>query len=370
MNPIKIGFILLSNSERPQPSTRIAALNMFPFLRAENFEPHIVFQPENGTETPDVSHLAPRLIAEKFKIVVFQKVHGPSVERLARDLSDAGIKTVYSVCDLIKVGMAEATDSTVVISEYLKSLYPQSLHSKINTVHDGIEALEVRKTDWSAHSGSRRSPLRAVLVTSASLDRLPQIGVPPDWLQVTILGRYPESNQILQRVREAKRNLECKQSFKDRVAYLKFLGTNRIRCIAWSQTKAYELMQQADIGIIPIETSPEHLPGTPPPHWKVKSENRLTMKMCIGLPVIATPIPAYEPIINHGNNGFLARSPKEWDRFLGALRDPDFRRSVGERARESVCDAYSMAEQARRLTCVFKALVPSSVPQSYANHDQ
>ena len=30
--PIKVGFVLLSNSRNPLPSTRIAGLNMFPFL--------------------------------------------------------------------------------------------------------------------------------------------------------------------------------------------------------------------------------------------------------------------------------------------------------------------------------------------------
>src|SRR5437870_4093220 len=34
MTPVKIGFVLLSNSRNPLPSTRIAALNMVPFLRA------------------------------------------------------------------------------------------------------------------------------------------------------------------------------------------------------------------------------------------------------------------------------------------------------------------------------------------------
>ena len=57
MTPVKIGFVLLSNSQHPIPSTRIAVLNMLPFLRAANFDPHIVFEPEYGTENPDVTDL-------------------------------------------------------------------------------------------------------------------------------------------------------------------------------------------------------------------------------------------------------------------------------------------------------------------------
>ena len=74
MKPLKIGFILLSNSRRPIPSTRITVLNMFPFLRAAWCDPRIVYEPENADETPEISHLATHLITEKFDLVYFQKV--------------------------------------------------------------------------------------------------------------------------------------------------------------------------------------------------------------------------------------------------------------------------------------------------------
>ena len=71
---LKIGFVLLSNSSKPAPSTRIAALNMFPFLRQANFEPEVVFEPPAPCETPDLSSLFPGLVEAKLDIVVFQKV--------------------------------------------------------------------------------------------------------------------------------------------------------------------------------------------------------------------------------------------------------------------------------------------------------
>src|SRR4051812_21128298 len=61
MTPVKIGFVLLSSSREPLPSTRIAVLNMIPFLRQARFEPHIVYEPESGTEQPELSGLARRL---------------------------------------------------------------------------------------------------------------------------------------------------------------------------------------------------------------------------------------------------------------------------------------------------------------------
>src|SRR3954451_9345221 len=90
-NPVKIGFVLLSSSRDPLPSTRIAVLNMLPFLRQAGFDPHIVYEPESGTEHPQLSGLARRLADQGFRVVFFQKVCGPSVEALARELRALGI---------------------------------------------------------------------------------------------------------------------------------------------------------------------------------------------------------------------------------------------------------------------------------------
>lgn len=364
MTPFKIGFVLLSNTLHPMPSTRIVVLNMLPFLRSANFDPQIVFEPAESTETPDVSGVASRILSEGFHIVFFQKVHGPRVIELVHQLSAAGVKTVYSVCDLVNVEMAAATDLTIVVTDYLKSLYPQDLQPKIRVVHDGIEHPEVCKSDWGQHRGTRNRPLRAVLVTSASLDHLPVLGMPPKWLEVTVMGRYPEPDHFFQRLREMRWKLLSLRDTRKRIAYIKFLANQRIRCQAWDQAGVYQAMQQADIGIIPITTCPDHEAGQMPPGWKVKSENRLTMKMCVGLPVIATSIPAYEPVIKQGNNGFLACSQAEWLEYLDALRDPKFRETVGTQARESVLKRYSMHEQGRCLIDILCKLMDQGVSVS------
>jgi glycosyltransferase involved in cell wall biosynthesis len=80
------------------------------------------------------------------------------------------------------------------------------------------------------------------------------------------------------------------------------------------------------------------------------------MKMAVGLPVIATPIPAYEPVMEHGRAGFFARSRDDWMTYLEALRDPVHRRRIGQQARESVLARYSREEQARRLIEVLHEL--------------
>lgn len=353
-DPIKIGFVLLSNSQSPIPSTRIAVLNMFPFLRATQFDPHIVFEPTQSTETPDMSGLARKLKTEGFRIVYFQKVHGDSVVTLARDLRLVGIKTVFGVCDVVEPAMVDATDATITVTDHLKSLYPRALQAKISMVHDGIERPLSHKTDWGQHGGSRARPLHAVLVTSVGLDRLPVLLNPPSWLQVTIVGRYPAANQRLQRLREARWQLVGQTNPRAQLRFLRFLANPRIKREAWDANGVYDAMLQADIGIIPIETDPSQgALGS----WQLKSENRLTLKMAVGLPVIATPIPAYEPVVQQGRNAFLAQNQAEWLNCLSALRDPALRRSMGQQARQTALAEYSMERQAEKLLAVLGTLI-------------
>lgn len=352
MNTIKIGFVLLSNTKHAAPSTRIAVLNMLPLLRKAGFDPHIVFQPMPGADSkaPDVTGVVQKVLAEGIRIVLIQKVRGPSVLALARQLSAAGVKTVYQVCDLVDPQMAAATDLTTTTTEYLKALYPPELQDRIRVVHDGIEHEEARKTDWSKHRSTRWRPLRAVLVTSLSLDALPVLSNPPEWLSVTVVGRYSPGGVSLRRLREIRWKFSSINDSAERLAYLRFVAHPRIRLVGWDPVSVYEHMKGADIGIIPVDTSLDIDPElNQPSFWQVKSENRLTMKMCIGLPVIATPIPSYEVLIDQGRNGFLANSLDEWMDGLNTLRDPTVRRDIGERARATVVSRFSMDEQARLL---------------------
>jgi glycosyltransferase involved in cell wall biosynthesis len=348
---IKIGFVLLSNSQRALPSTRVSVLNMWPFLKAAGFDPHIVFEPEQATERPDLSRLdGNKLASEGYQIVYFQKAGGPGVEAAARRLSSAGIRTVYGVCDRVDVGMAEVTDMTIAVTSFLKNLYPERLQTKVHVVPDGIENPAIHKLDWGDHRGSAAKPLRAVLVTSDSLSTLPVIETPPKWLEVTIVGAYPDGLNHVRRTLEAARHAE-------RARRLRFVFSRRIRCVPWDQVSVYQQLQHADIGIIPVDPE-EGRPGATPV-WKTKSENRLTLKMSVGLPVIASPVPSYESVIDHGINGFLADSRSEWMKCLEALRDPGLRRDMGQRARECVSERFSKDTQAARLVRVLRRLVTS-----------
>jgi glycosyltransferase involved in cell wall biosynthesis len=128
--------------------------------------------------------------------------------------------------------------------------------------------------------------------------------------------------------------------------------SQRIRRMPWHPGRVYEFMEAADVGIIPVEPSLD-AHDEPVPTWQVKSENRLTMRMSVGLPVVASPVPAYAPVIEPVRvNGYIARTRRDWLDHLDELRDPARRKQVGRRARaavlERLLDARAGAPSGRR----------------------
>jgi glycosyltransferase involved in cell wall biosynthesis len=349
----KVAFALLSNSARPIPSTRIACLNIFPLLRGEGFDAQVLFEPEEGREKPDVSGLVDRVLAAGIGIVVFQKIHGPSVLDAARRLRAAGVKTVYLVCDLINNEMAAATDATVTVTDFLRSLYAPELQPRIHVVHDGIEHPQQQRPAEVTARGGR---LTATLVTSHPLYRVPVIGSAPAGWKVDIVGKFPSAKQPLARLRALRWAMHQEEDDAAKRGLLWAALDPHIRHTAWSPEGVYQRLSRSDIGIIPIDTLSSPATTLPPPSWKVKSENRLTLNMAVGLPVIATPIPAYEDIIEHGVNGFFALSATDWQHCFRQLRDPALRREIGLKARASVLPRFSQQRQAERFAAVLRGL--------------
>ena len=348
----KIGWILLSPRTDPQPSTRIAALNMMDELPARGYASVVLYEPVNGSEQPRLpptAELLETVRREQIELVIFQKAHGPSILEFIDALRRAGVKTAYMVCDLVLPVMTEATDLTITVTPYLRSLYPEALRHKVEIVHDGIERAELCKDGADRPPGRSATRLSATLVTSAALYDLGPIGRPPDWLSVNVVGRYPAARAPLHRLKNAYQALAVLPDARARLDFLRFAMHPRIRTQAWSEAGAYAALLDADVGIIPVREEGEATADGRPPMWMRKSENRLTMKMALGLPVVASPVPAYLDIIEQGVNGFIASSTAEWRSCLEALRDPALRRSVGARARQTVAQRYSRTRQAELL---------------------
>ncbi len=353
MSASRVGFVLCSSLDQPIPSTRIAVVNMRPYLERAGMHTRILFAPDEPSETPSLKGVEALAIREACDLVVLQKIRGGEAVALAEQLANAGIGTVYLACDQVDLQMVGTCDATVVVTDHLKSLLPTTLQSRTYVVHDGIERPAECKTTWTSNAGQHNETLKAVLVTSSKLDHLPIIQRPPSWLNVRIIGRY---GKRLDRLREIRWSL-TKLHGGDRYDYIRFLANRQIECIPWELELVYRELAQADIGIIPIDTTLSGGKSNSPPSWQIKSENRLTLKMSMGLPVVATPIPSYESIIEHGVNGFFARSQQDWVTCFKLLRDPGQRKEIGLSARASVQDKFSMQTQAIKLINVFQTVI-------------
>jgi hypothetical protein len=350
----RIGLVLLSNRRHPQPSTRIALLNVLPRLSATGFDAVVLHEPETADETPDVDGLTRRALDQGVSAVIFQKVRGRSVLNEIAALRSAGISTLWMVCDLVDPAVAAAVDHTVCVTGYLRSLYPRELWPTISVVHDGIERPEHFKRHVRADRGDSLRPLSAVLVTSDALTCLPIIADPPAWLRITIVGRYPPASRPWRRLQEAWWQWWRLRETASRSRFISFLANPRISRVAWDPSGVYAQLERADIAIIPVDVSrPAAAPGIPPV-WERKSENRLTLKMAMGLPVIASPLPSYRDVLQPGVNGLFATTRDEWMAALDALRDPVIRRTLGEQARECVLERFSVERQASLLIDVIR----------------
>jgi glycosyltransferase involved in cell wall biosynthesis len=353
----KLGFVLPSPRADPLASTRVSVINMLPYLERAGFDASVVFEPQAATEIPDVTGLAARLIAQRYEIVYFQKVHGPAVVHAVGELAAANVRTVYGVCDWVDTEMVRVADLTVAVTEFLKQLHPEELRHKIVVVHDAIERADIAKSTWGDQRASRARPLRCILVTSASLDSLPVLRHLPEWVSVSVVGRYPARDRALQRFQYAREALGRQGSALQMLRYLRFLAHPRIELVPWDPVLVYDRMVAADIGIIPIDRTPAEAVAGPVPSWKIKSENRLTMKMAAALPVIATPIPSYLPVVRQGENAFLAEGESVWLAALDRLRSPAERMRIGRAARASVIETFSQEAQARRLVAALQSLL-------------
>jgi glycosyltransferase involved in cell wall biosynthesis len=103
--------------------------------------------------------------------------------------------------------------------------------------------------------------------------------------------------------------------------------------IQWTKENEASDLQGIDIGLYPL----------PQNDWVLgKSGLKAIQYMAFGLPTVATNVGTTPEIIEHMQNGILVNNESEWDHYLEMLiNDPSLRRSLGEKARETVKMKYS-----------------------------
>lgn len=120
----------------------------------------------------------------------------------------------------------------------------------------------------------------------------------------------------------------------------------------WTEDTEVVLLRQLDIGIMPLPDAP----------WeRGKCGYKLIQYMACSLPVVASPVGVNRDIVRHGENGYLATTPREWFDALSALAlDPVRRTTMGAQGRRQVEDVYCLQVQAPRLIAMLEQAASGS----------
>jgi len=114
--------------------------------------------------------------------------------------------------------------------------------------------------------------------------------------------------------------------------------------IPWTEQTEVASIASFDIGIMPL------LDG---PFERGKCGYKLIQYMACGLPVVASPVGVNRKIVEHGVNGFLVDTPKQWEQALTKLlADPDLRQRMGQAGRQKVEREYCLQVTGPRMVAL------------------
>jgi glycosyltransferase involved in cell wall biosynthesis len=133
-----------------------------------------------------------------------------------------------------------------------------------------------------------------------------------------------------------------------------FFDCNRMPVVKkkWNYDEETADLHSFDIGLMPLTDDP----------WsRGKCGFKLLQYMAAGVPAVASPVGVNGGIISHGVNGFLAGDEGAWlENVSGLIEDEGLRRRMGEKARKTVIERYSLEVNAPKILAVFGRLCADS----------
>ena len=292
-----VAWLLLGN--RTVGSSRIHGINVHKYLLTKGIRSKIVQSSTKMNPSLFISALrCVMILISRPNVLIFQKVYDHKAIQFAKVANLFGIRTIFLQSDLFDTEMVMATQLIVVTSDYLKQYYDRKYNTNAVVIED---ALEIDTSLVKQHTSK-------------------------DKIQIIWMG-HKDNWATLQIIYKALAQLS------DESLYLKTISNHPGADVQWCLDSVYDEIMTADIAVIPTGND----------EWaNAKSNNRLTMFMAMGIPVVASPIPAYKHIITQGHNGFLAESIEDWANSFLCLKDVELRKKIGLAARNSVLPKYTI----------------------------
>ena len=117
----------------------------------------------------------------------------------------------------------------------------------------------------------------------------------------------------------------------------------------WQESTEVAEIQDFDVGLMPLPDEP---------YERGKCGYKLIQYMACGKPVVASPVGVNAEIVQHGENGFLAKTTDEWiDALSRLLEDRQLRLRMGQAGRSMVESNYSLQMQAPRLEGMLRSVI-------------
>lgn len=292
----RIFWMLIGNQNTA--SSRIHGYRLHDFLRKQGWESHILVEPATtlrdipltAKDFREVSFLQPN------DIVVIQKLSGSRTCQLLEWLSGIGVKTIYIDCDMpLKLKEASLATWTVCPSAYLASEYKKNGIERAVYIPDAVEHFRAPRLSheekmlrcvWFGRWASSRTEEIAYIQQLLDHDDFNNI-------ELVIISDYPTAD------------------------------------IQWDLSTFYTHLHACDFAVLPAKSDDSA---------KVKSSNRALQAMALGLPVIVSPISAYQEVVHNEYNGFLCRTDEEWLNALRQLSKPYVRQAMSQ-------NAYTLANE-------------------------
>jgi len=294
---MKVGWFVVG--QKTQPSTRIMALNVIRYLNEKNIcENSILWQP------PEFTPVVPtdvRLV-KNLDYVVFQKAcMGDALEQLLW-YKHQGTKTIYILDDFLleAADMVKNADIIISGSQYLSEMIKHFFDRDSRVMIDAYETPPTLfKEDYTT-----------------------------DKIRVVWFGTVGHFNEALD-IKPITEELGY-----DFITISSCPEATKI----WSYDTIWSDIISSDIVVIPFL-------GELPPFELAKGNNRLTQSMVLGMPVVASPIPAYFSIVDQYRNGIITfnNDKEDWKEALSYLRSPEVRREIGTRAHNAVVFKYHIS---------------------------
>lgn len=329
--------VLFITQKKDAPSTKWRLLQFVPHLEKAGVSVAVEEMPSNL-----VARLSQAKRAAGFDVTVLQKRLLPKL--LLNRLRKNAKALIFEFDDVVT--LKKSDEGTIRESPTKDRRFRRTVR-----VADAVITTNETLAEHARRMGAENDRVH-VLPTVIDLARWEPRGPSADPTEVTIGWMGTPTNLPSVEIVRAPLVRLCRryEKLKVKVVCESSLALEGVRLIHQPFSAEYEVsdVRSFDIAIAPLVEDP----------WtRGKLSTKLLAYFGAGLPVVASDVNANRLYIKDGENGFLVGTLGQWEEKLAKLiDDPELRRKIGGKARESAEKEFSLAAALPRYLSLFEKL--------------